>query len=123
MLFPFCLKPKIISSFFFFFLNDTPPTEIYPLPLHDALPIWGDRRRRAAAPDRAAVAVRRIARERPGRQVRPLRRGRLAGEVALARSVGQPQLRDRVLRSEEHTSELQSHFNLVFPLLLEKKKN
>src|SRR5260370_3368540 len=25
-------------------------------------------------------------------------------------------------RSEEHTSELQSHFNLVFRLLLEKKK-
>src|SRR5256885_9617170 len=27
-------------SFFFFFLNDTPPTEIYPLPLHDPLPIF-----------------------------------------------------------------------------------
>src|SRR2546421_404789 len=26
-------------SFFFFFLNDTAPPEIYPLPLHDALPI------------------------------------------------------------------------------------
>src|SRR5260370_10989161 len=26
-------------------------------------------------------------------------------------------------RSEEHTSELQSHLNLVCPLLLEKKKN
>src|SRR5256886_16377549 len=25
--------------FLFFFLNDPPPTEIYPLPLHDALPI------------------------------------------------------------------------------------
>src|SRR5690242_21173143 len=29
---------------------------------------------------------------------------------------------DRVLRSEEHTSELQSHVNLVCRLLLEKKK-
>src|SRR5260370_16182321 len=28
-----------LSSFFFFF-NDTAPTEIYPLSLHDALPIW-----------------------------------------------------------------------------------
>src|SRR2546422_8996377 len=28
-------------SFFFFFLNDPAPTEIYPLPLHDALPISG----------------------------------------------------------------------------------
>ena len=24
-----------------FFFNDTPPTEIYTLSLHDALPIWG----------------------------------------------------------------------------------
>src|SRR5438477_12371074 len=29
---------------------------------------------------------------------------------------------DRLLRSEEHTSELQSHVNLVCRLLLEKKK-
>src|SRR2546425_12014349 len=33
-----------VSSFFylslFFFLNDPAPPEIYPLPLHDALPIW-----------------------------------------------------------------------------------
>src|SRR4051812_49876642 len=31
--------------------------------------------------------------------------------------------RAHVLRSEEHTSELQSHVNLVCRLLLEKKKN
>src|SRR5437667_9274200 len=31
--------------------------------------------------------------------------------------------RPRVLRSEEHTSELQSHHDLVCRLLLEKKKN
>src|SRR5690242_21323097 len=31
-------------------------------------------------------------------------------------------IRDRELRSEEHTSELQSHVNLVCRLLLEKKK-
>src|SRR5260370_2795801 len=30
---------------------------------------------------------------------------------------------ERVARSEEHTSELQSHLNLVCRLLLEKKKN
>src|SRR5260370_14917686 len=33
-----------------------------------------------------------------------------------------PHLRDRTARSEEHTSELQSHLNLVCRLLLEKKK-
>src|SRR5260370_30032990 len=34
-----------------------------------------------------------------------------------------PSSRAWVLRSEEHTSELQSHLNLVCRLLLEKKKN
>src|SRR4029450_14140712 len=35
-----------------FFFNDTAPTEIYPLPLHDALPIWFFvyRRRRSFMP-------------------------------------------------------------------------
>src|SRR2546430_14298164 len=31
---------SLFANFFFFFLNDTPTTEIYPLPLHDALPIY-----------------------------------------------------------------------------------
>src|SRR5438067_10668046 len=35
---------------------------------------------------------------------------------------GSPQLWRRVSRSEEHTSELQSRFDLVCRLLLEKKK-
>src|SRR2546429_523414 len=30
------------SVLLFFFFNDTPTTEIYTLPLHDALPIWSD---------------------------------------------------------------------------------
>src|SRR5260370_13227813 len=43
--------------------------------------------------------------------------------VGRARAV--QELRDAVRgrRSEEHTSELQSHLNLVCPLLLEKKKH
>src|SRR5438477_6753785 len=32
-------------------------------------------------------------------------------------------MNERILRSEEHTSELQSHVNLVCRLLLEKKKD
>src|SRR5256885_14456078 len=32
-----------LLTFLFFFFNDTPPTEIYPLPLHAALPIYPDR--------------------------------------------------------------------------------
>src|SRR2546426_7825750 len=35
----FLISGLRVSRFFFFFLNDPPPTEIYPLPLHDALPI------------------------------------------------------------------------------------
>src|SRR2546426_9985686 len=38
------LESHRILFFFFFFLNDPPPPEIYPLPLHDALPIYGDPR-------------------------------------------------------------------------------
>src|SRR2546430_9988141 len=34
-----CVRHPRISSVFFFF-KDPAPTEIYPLPLHDALPIW-----------------------------------------------------------------------------------
>src|SRR5260370_12964503 len=45
------------------------------------------------------------------------------GERGLSRDGGLPGLRlTVVLRSEEHTSELQSHLNLVCRLLLEKKK-
>src|SRR3979490_3048929 len=34
---------RVASLFFFFFFNDTATTEIYPLSLHDALPIFLDR--------------------------------------------------------------------------------
>src|SRR3989338_8015111 len=71
------------SSFFF---NDPATTEIYPLSLHDALPICGnhDRHRR--------------------------------GKAERTRT-GDNQHGNDVDRSEEHTSELQSQFHLVCPLL------
>src|SRR5437773_5963142 len=75
----------------FFFFNDTAPTEIYTLSLHDALPIF------ALAPHSAmAHTVEEVDRD-PDRHPQPE-------------------------RSEEHTSELQSHHDLVCRLLLEKKK-
>src|SRR5260370_32216806 len=81
-----------LSSLFFFF-NDTATTEIYTLSLHDALPIYPTRRHPVPLPQR------RTPHRRPNRAwPRPPR------------------------RSEEHTSELQSHLNLVCRLLLEKKK-
>src|SRR5438874_9020364 len=48
------MLPVYLSSLFFFF-NDTAPTEIYTLSLHDALPIFG-----------SAVSL--PGRERPGRR-------------------------------------------------------
>src|SRR6266480_4765434 len=81
-----------VTSVFFF--NDTATTEIYTLSLHDALPIFNDT-------DLAHVEV---------------QRDTEGAVVELQQLVGHRR------RSEEHTSELQSHVNLVCRLLLEKKK-
>src|SRR5260370_35125171 len=80
---------------FFFFFNDTATTEIYTLSLHDALPIF------------CTVAYRAL----------PLVDGPPQGHLPGWHGRG-----SRPARSEEHTSELQSHLNLVCRLLLEKKK-
>src|SRR6266705_2338916 len=72
-----------------FFFNDTAPTEIYTLSLHDALPISTNPMRRVPAP-------------KP-----PVDPDAVLGTAR---------------RSEEHTSELQSPYDLVCRLLLEKKK-
>src|SRR5205807_7308246 len=101
-----------------FFVKGPPPTEIYPLSLHDALPISraarrrNDRRRSATPAPRTSPAPH-PAPSIPSRGRRP------------PRSCGgsdRPGARRRS-RSEEHTSELQSPCNLVCRLLLEKKKN
>src|SRR5438034_10720971 len=76
-----------------FFFNDTATTEIYTLSLHDALPI-----------------------SRPGSWSGWLPR-RTRSRSRWCRRRG-----PRDSRSEEHTSELQSHSDLVCRLLLEKKK-
>src|SRR2546430_8732834 len=89
----------------FFFFNDTAPTEIYTLPLHDALPI--SHRRRAA--DRRGL--------RGGGEG-----GRPSGDCHVGPGTAADLLRALIGRSEEHTSELQSQSNLVCRLLLEKKK-
>src|SRR5437588_1568958 len=78
------LLPRRLVSF-----NDTAPTEIYTLSLHDALPIF------------------------EGQVDATLQGADLRPEVVVA---------DPPRRSEEHTSELQSHSDLVCRLLLEKKK-
>src|SRR3712207_7735672 len=99
-----------------FFFNDTATTEIYTLSLHDALPICGHPRRIGLL--RRVGLVRRAAGQRRAVREPSLGRGGLAG---LLRRVPRRGGRHRV-RSEEHTSELQSRQYLVCRLLLEKKK-
>src|SRR5437868_15544582 len=89
----------------YFFFHITAPPEIYTLSLHDALPIYRDRRRLQPG-------------EGPGRAVR--RRG--AGEGKITVCADSSPFSSLPPRSEEHTSELQSRFDLVCRLLLEKKK-
>src|SRR5258705_2802132 len=98
------------THYIFFFFNDTATTEIYTLSLHDALPIsghYGERRRDPAA--RRSVPPR----------ARPASRDRYE---PVPRRAARESRRVRGLRSEEHTSELQSLRHLVCRLLLEKKK-
>src|SRR4051794_41477372 len=101
-----------MSYSFFFFFNDTAPTEIYTLSLHDALPISS---RGVTAPAANREESRRLSTSAESRSADS---SMLA--VSSRRSAGG---RGRLGRSEEHTSELQSPVHLVCRLLLEKKKN
>src|SRR5205807_8753619 len=107
---------------FDFFFNDPSSSAIYTLSLHDALPIL-----RHAHEHVGRAALGHEAREVLG-LVSLVRNGNhldfvagLLGELFAFGLV--PLVEVGVLRSEEHTSELQSPCNLVCRLLLEKKKN
>src|SRR5438034_10784970 len=95
----YCSLSLFYLLFFFFFFNDTPTTEIYTLSLHDALPISI----RFVGTKSAFLLA-------PGERTR--RQGKKPYDLVLR----------NLERSEEHTSELQSHSDLVCRLLLEKKK-
>src|SRR5256885_9678971 len=88
----------LFSSIFFFF-NDTATTEIYTLSLHDALPILFDNLFSFFFYNLLAIFV----------HIFIYFLGIFPSEIF-------------VIRSEEHTCELQSPCNLVCRLLLEKKK-
>src|SRR2546422_11694777 len=91
-----------LRFYLFFFFNDTATTEIYTLSLHDALPIS------AVVSTLGGVGV-----------------TALLPILAVATLIGfvrAPAFLSIALRSEEHTSELQSRLHLVCRLLLEKKK-
>src|SRR5437879_12341508 len=87
------------SISYVFFFSDTATTEIYTLSLHDALPILADGRESSS--------------RRNGGDLLHRPRARHHYPVVVIEAVG--------VRSEEHTSELQSPMYLVCRLLLEKK--
>src|SRR5256885_7174596 len=93
-----------------FFFNDTATTEIYTLSLHDALPIFihivvpAPSRKKSTAVNATTAHQAFCGQRREGVTFSPCKK-------------------PGGLRSEEHTSELQSPCNLVCRLLLEKKKN
>src|SRR2546425_8610354 len=90
----------VFRLFSFFFFNDTATTEIYTLSLHDALPIssyrTGSRKPSCFCTTRPSASR--------------------------TKEVGNAGIPPYSVRSEEHTSELQSLAYLVCRLLLEKKK-
>src|SRR3712207_6897346 len=94
-----------------FFVNDTATTEIYTLSLHDALPIYYNPTLGKWVCHNLHIPF-------------PLHggRGRDGGQWISADRASNRELHHQIaLRSEEHTSELQSRQYLVCRLLLEKK--
>src|SRR5260370_29743687 len=119
--FIFTIVPN--SSLFFFFFNDTATTEISTLPLHAALPIFPQAWLSLFDTDPAMLdaGTRYLHWVGPVYGVFGLGMGLYFASQGAGRLLW-PWLANMVRRSEEHTSELQSHFNLVCRLLLEKKK-
>src|SRR5690606_42142712 len=103
-----------------FFFTDPAPTELYPLSLHDALPISCARRKSlfiVSSPFLVGVSDQAALRVLPASACASawMRSARISSGCSIPT--------DSLTRSEEHTSELQSRENLVCRLLLEKKKS
>src|SRR5690348_18259198 len=110
----FLLFFLFLLLFFFFFFNDTATTEIYTLSLHDALPIF------LLYTGFEAVSQLPMFASGPDYYIEMLGIKFHYNSI----SKGVIDFRDVLyfIRSEEHTSELQSPVHLVCRLLLEKKK-
>src|SRR5205823_13731384 len=106
-----------------FSLTSPPPTKIYTLSLHDALPISSSESVEELFPhheDERSFATGPILSESSCRMTR---NGRLDQQASVVKNIGRPDINTAtdMSRSEEHTSELQSLAYLVCRLLLEKK--
>src|SRR5207248_10098545 len=97
----------------FLFRNAPPPPYPSPLSLHDALPISASP---SASSTRSSAAP-----PRPGSSERFARNAASRTRSVPTQSSTRIAARSRCTRSEEHTSELQSPYDLVCRLLLEKK--
>src|SRR5690606_41433402 len=95
--------------------NDPTPTNIYPLSLHDALPIFAESHRDHAPPPRPLLW--------PGAPSPEAAPAPVPDACAPAHTGWRASAHPHLPRSEEHTSELQSRENLVCRLLLEKKND
>src|SRR5205807_8710114 len=101
---------------FFFFYNDTATTEIYTLSLHDALPILiSDASFHLFSFGLFNIWIITDSFEPVNLSLVNIRIFKSEFNITCQITIQ--------LRSEEHTSELQSPCNLVCRLLLEKKKN
>src|SRR2546430_9895655 len=96
----------------FFFFNDTATTEIYTLSLHDALPIC-DEFTEITANLQHMMSVR----------LDRVTEGFAQKSASILDMMSNRSQEMTDLRSEEHTSELQSQSNIVCRLLLEKKND
>src|SRR5438034_6204530 len=94
------------------------PTEYYPLSLHDALPICLEAR---PGEELRQGPHRDVTRESECNPDRGADARAHAVDLGDAEAPLGQHLRQHDQRSEEHTSELQSHSDLVCRLLLEKK--
>src|SRR5258706_4648376 len=107
------------NAFFFFFFNDTATTEIYTLSLHDALPIFFEASYLNRTSDQQLAPT-------PFASAAPIDKDSIYNPYGATVFGYNRRLEEfgprKFLRSEEHTSELQSLTNLVCRLLLEKKK-
>src|SRR5690606_41221745 len=97
---------------------DPPPTETYTLSLHDALPISTQEYLHQHLANLGFAGDGRLALMYGGMPLDQREKIKQAFQAGPSESGAEV----RILRSEEHTSELQSRENLVCRLLLEKKK-